>query len=69
MQRSDGQKVKTAERIKTKEEFKSVAKILLRKDFLLVYVNTYYPPGLFNALTNSLQRPLLLLRNLPPVLR
>jgi hypothetical protein len=36
VQRSDGQAVKTPERIRTIEELKEVAKILVRKDFLLV---------------------------------
>jgi hypothetical protein len=36
--RSDGQKVKTAEKVRTVQELKEVLKILIRKDFLLMYV-------------------------------
>jgi hypothetical protein len=35
--RSDGQKVKTAEKVRTIQELKEVLKILIRKDFLLMY--------------------------------
>ena len=36
VQRADGQRVKSAERVSTLTELKEVAKILVRKDFLLV---------------------------------
>lgn len=36
VQRSDGHTIKTPERISTINELKEVAKILIRKDFLLV---------------------------------
>ncbi|KAJ5330182.1 hypothetical protein N7452_010572 [Penicillium brevicompactum] len=40
--RADGQKVKTAKRIKTIDEFKEILKILIRKDFLLVVPFFFY---------------------------
>jgi hypothetical protein len=36
VQRADGQKVKTAERVSTVREIKEILKILIRKDFLLM---------------------------------
>ncbi|KAL4873981.1 hypothetical protein BDV12DRAFT_205394 [Aspergillus spectabilis] len=42
VQRADGQKVKTAERVSTLRELKEVAKILLRKEFLLMFPFFFY---------------------------
>lgn len=36
VQRADGQKVKTAERVSTVREIKEILKVLVRKDFLLM---------------------------------
>ncbi|EOO00311.1 putative duf895 domain membrane protein [Phaeoacremonium minimum UCRPA7] len=42
VQRADGQRVKSAERVSTLTELKEVAKILVRKDFLLVIPFFFY---------------------------
>ncbi|KAL4885145.1 major facilitator superfamily domain-containing protein [Aspergillus karnatakaensis] len=42
VQRADGQKVKTAERVSTLCELKEIGKILIRKDFLLMFPFFFY---------------------------